>query len=342
MPLFDAVRQDLRYSLRILKSHPAFAAVAILSLALGIGANIAIFTLIDSVLLRSLPVKEPDRLVVFALNPDKPSVGSNYPDYAYIRDHNQSFSGVIAFGGSGSSAAMQVPDEGAGATAQLVIPNLVSGNYFEVLGINAAVGRLLTPADNQTEDASPYVVLDYSFWQRRFGGDPKAIGREITLNGSGFTVVGVARSGFTGTVVGSHPDVYLPIMMLREIRRGDRQWNNRHYWWLTVIARLKPGVTRQAAIPEADLLWKQILANDPEHHAPPAYDKDYEQRNRATLLPGSGGFSFLRNSVQKPLGVLMVVVALVLLIACSNVASILLARAAARQKEIAIRLAVGA
>ena len=270
MALFDAVRQDLRYSLRILKQHPGFAAVAILSLALGIGANVAIFTLIDAVLLRSLPVKEPARLVVFARDPDNPSVGSNYPDYEYIRDHNQSFSGVIAYGGSGEAAALQVPEEGSHATAQLVTPALVSGNYFEVLGVTPAAGRLLNPADNQTEDASPYAVLDYSFWQRRFGGDQKVIGREITLNGSPFTVVGVSRLGFGGTVVGFHPDVYLPIMMLREVRRGARQWNNRHYWWLTIMARLKPGVTRQAAIPEADTLWKQILANDTAQHQPAA------------------------------------------------------------------------
>ncbi|HEY6333551.1 MAG TPA: ABC transporter permease, partial [Blastocatellia bacterium] len=323
------------------RQHPGFASVAIISLALGIGANISIFTLIDSVLLRSLPVKSPGQLVVFARDPDKPSVGCNYPDYEYIRDHNNSFSGVIASGGSGT-AAFQVPDEGALSKSEVVSPRLVSGNYFEVLGVTPAIGRLLTPADNQTEDASPYVVLDYSFWKHRFGNDLKVVGREITLNGSPFTIVGVAGPGFTGTDVGYHPDVYLPIMMLPEIRRGVRQWNTRHYWWLTTMARLKPGVAREAAVPEADLLWKQILANDPEQKPPASYDKDYDQRNRGTLLPGSGGYSYFRNSIQKPLTVLMVVVALVLLIACSNVASILLARAASREKEIAIRLAVGA
>ncbi len=177
MRLLDTIHQDARHAIRILSQNPGFAAVAILSLALGIGANTAIFTLIDTVLLRSLPVHDPERLVLFALNPDEPSAFFDYPDYEYIRDHNKSFSGVIAYGGSGSPAAMEVPDEGAHATAQLVMPNLVSGNYFEVLGVTPAVGRLLRPSDNKTEDAHPWAVLDYDFWQRRFGGDPRAVGR---------------------------------------------------------------------------------------------------------------------------------------------------------------------
>src|SRR4051794_897778 len=178
---------DIRYAFRILAKNPGFAAVAILSLALGIGANTAIFTLIDYIMLRSLPVRDPQQLAVIARNPTKPSASFNYPDYVYIRDHNQSYSGVIASNGGGAALAFAVPGE-QGASAEVLAGAHVSGNYFEMLGIGPTIGRLFTPADNQTEGAHPYAVLSYDLWQRRFAGDTHVLGRDITLNGARFSI----------------------------------------------------------------------------------------------------------------------------------------------------------
>ncbi|HLJ50686.1 MAG TPA: ABC transporter permease [Bryobacteraceae bacterium] len=332
--------QDSRYALRTFRKNPAFTTVAVLSLALGIGANTAIFSLIDAVLLRWLPVQAPQQLTILGRNPDQPSVSFNYPDYEYVRDHNHSFNGVIAYS-YGNSVGMTVPGE-TSQDPQLAVCSMVSGNYFEVLGVTPAAGRVFSPQDNLKPGAHPYAVLSYDYWRRRFGANPAVLGKYILLNNAVLTVVGVARAGFHGAVVGRSPDLFVPIMEVQQIDSGMSMWKTRHFWWLNVMGRLRRETGIRQAQADLDLLFHQIDQNDPETKPAPAYDRGRERRNRAAVLPGSQGFSRFQKQFAKPLIVLAIVVGLVLLIACANVANLLFARGASREKEIGIRLAIGA
>ena len=338
--------QDIRYGLRMLGKNPGFTAVAVLTLALGIGANTGIFSVLRQVLLQRLPVPHPEELVLlYAPGVRSGHVESDevdgsesfsYPMYVDLRDQNNVFAGVAAKADFPVSVALQAQTERANA-------ELVSGNYFDTLGVHAVIGRLLSPADTVAAGGNPVVVLGNGYWQKHFGGDPGVLNHSVIVNNRLMTIVGVVQPGFDGIQLGMVPDLFVPITMKPVITPNSDGLNDHRDYWVKVIARLKPGLSATQATAALAPTYHALLENElPLNTGLNAQEKKQFEAKQLVLRDGARGRPILENDTRPQLLTLMGMVGLVLFITCANVAGLLTARGVSRQKEISLRISLGA
>ncbi|MGB7847557.1 MAG: ABC transporter permease [Candidatus Acidiferrum sp.] len=342
----ETLLQDLRFGLRMLSKNPGFTAVAVLTLALGIGANTGIFSVMRQILLQRLPVPHPEQLVLLYAPGDRSghvssdeadgSESFSYPMYTELRDHNSVFAGLAAKADFPVSVAIRGQTERASA-------ELVSGNYFDALGVRPALGRLMFPSDAASPGSNPVVVLSHGYWTKRFAEDPAVLNQTLLVNNQWMTVVGVVQPGFDGIQLGMIPDLYIPITMKPAITPAWNGLGDHRDYWIKLIGRLKQGISRMRAAAALAPTYRALLENElPLNSGMTEQQKKKFVERQIVLRDGARGRPLLENDTRPQLLALMGMVALVLFITCANVAGLLTARGAARKKEISIRLSLGA